>query len=213
MIKVVIVDDDTDAANALKRNIDGQDDISVTAVMSSGEEAVERCAEFMPDVILMDVKMPGMGGINAGRIIKEKFNDKIKVLILTLFQSDQNEVNALRDGCDGYLYKGKDSKSIITYIKSAYNNMVVWEKNVQNSVSEKIKSQEPDKEILRQLDMMKDREKAMIRLVTAGKSDKEIAKELYLAEGYVRNELSRIREVLCLSNSRELAVWGAKAGL
>lgn len=212
MIKVLIVDDELDAAVALKRNIDGREDIRVISVLTSGEEVVARCQDLMPDVILMDAKMPGMGGIEACRQIKEEY-PAIKVLILTFYQVMENEVNAVQYGCDGYLYKGISSERLMTAIRNVQNDFSVFEKSVQKMIQDKVKSQQSSEDAVAGLRKLTDREIEIVSLITAGRTDKEIAQELKVDDGYIRNKLTIIREKLGLRNSKELAVFGAKAGL
>lgn len=104
MIKVVIVDDDKDAALALKRNIDGKEGISVVGIFLNGKDAAAFCMDKNPDVILMDVKMPLMDGIEASTIIKKK-NPNVKILILTLFSDKNNMLGAIKANCDGFCIK------------------------------------------------------------------------------------------------------------
>ncbi len=212
MIKVLIVDDDLDSAKALKRNIDGQEDIKVVEILDNGIEAVERCLEIKPDLILMDVKMPEMDGIEACRLIKAK-DAKIKVLILTFYQVKDNEVTAIKNGCDGYLYKGHKSEDIITIIKSTLSGFATYESGVKDTIHDQINYKIQNEAVSAEMNKLTDREIDIVCLITAGKKDSEISRELFISEGYIRNQLIVIREKLGLRNSKELAVWGAKAGL
>jgi len=212
MIKVMIVDDDIESAKALKRNIDGQDGISVIAVINSGAEAIERCKEINPDIVLMDAKMPEISGIEACRQIKES-NPDVKVMILTFYQVKENELNALKYGCDGYIYKGHTSEELTAIIKSTYAGFSTFESKVKNTLHEHMTADRPNDIDAVGLAKLTEREIDIVRLITAGKKDAEISKELSVSEGYIRNQLVDIRDKLGLRNSKELAVWGAKAGL
>lgn len=216
MIRVVIVDDDKDAALALKRNIDGIDDIKVIDIFHNGMDAATLCFDKNPDVILMDVKMPVMDGIEASKLIKKK-NPKIKILILTLFSEKESMIKAIKANCDGFLYKGHKSEEVISIIKNTFQGMNTFENDVKAVFHEQVFNSNYHRSIngvdLKALDSLTKREQDIVRLITAGRKDAEIAGELYISEGYLRNILVEIREKLGLRNSKELAVWGAKMGL
>ena len=216
MIRVVIVDDDKDAALALKRNINGRDKIVVVNLFHNGKDAATLCFDDNPDIVLMDVKMPGMDGIEASKIIKNK-NPRIKILILTLFSEKECMINAIKANCDGFIFKGHRSEEIISIINNTYKGMNTFEKDVQETLREQIINSNQNynnNEIDRKaLELLTEREKDIVRLIIAGKKDNEIAGDLHLSEGYLRNILVEIRDKLGLRNSKELAVWGAKMGL
>ena len=109
MIKTLIVDDDHEVAMALKRNIDGQNTICVVGIASNGQEAISKCKQLHPDVVLMDIRMPIMDGITASKLIKEQYSS-IKIIMLTLFKDEDQVVHAVQDECDGYLFKGNKSE-------------------------------------------------------------------------------------------------------
>ena len=212
MIDIIIVDDDIEAAKALKRNINGEDGVHVTGIFDNGIEAVEHCITQAPDIVLMDVQMPGMDGIEACRLIKLKI-PTVKVLILTFYQIKENEISAVKYGCDGYVYKGHKSEDIISIIKSTYNGFSTFENTVRNTIHSEISSSSSKHSTTTELSKLTEREADIVRLITAGRRDAEIAKELFISEGHVRNQLMMIREKLGVRNSKELAQWGAKAGL
>lgn len=212
MISVIIVDDDIEVAKALKKNIDGKQDIVVTGVFSSGEEAVAGCREMKPDIVLLDIKMPGMDGIEVCGHIK-RTHPHIKILILTFYQIRENEVAAVRCGCDGYLYKGHSGEEMIAIIKNTMLGFSTYENAVRETIHEMISGSTEFQTTNAGLEKLTDKQKEIVRLITAGRRDAEIAKELYISEGYLRNQLADIRERLGLRNCKELAVWGARAGL
>ena len=215
MINVIIADDDSDTLSALKRSIDGQNGINVIAVADNGKEAVELACKMHPDVVLMDNQMPVMKGIEASKLIKD-FDKNIKVLILTLFREEDQIVKAFENKCDGFLFKGMNSDEIVDIIKNSYKGFNTYDSAAQEIIHGYIASkaastgQNIDKSELQKLTA---RETDMVRLVTAGKKDSEISKELFISEGYVKNQLAVVREKLGLRNSKELAVWGARMGL
>ncbi len=216
MIRIIIVDDDNDAAMALKRNIDGREAIQVVAIYNNGRDVVSSYEDKQADIILMDVRMPHMDGIEASKLIKQA-NPATKILILTMFPEKDNMINAIRYNCDGFIYKGHKSDEIISIIKNTYKGLNTFEKEVQAVFHEHVfhavinnSGSVPDNSNLSKLT---EREQDIVRLITAGKKDNEIAKELFISEGHLRNKLVEIREKLGLRNSKELAVWGARMGL
>jgi DNA-binding NarL/FixJ family response regulator len=214
MIRTIIVDDDIDAAMALKRNIDGVDVIRVVAVFNNGKEVVDGFSRLHPDVILMDIRMPIMDGIEATRLIKQA-DKSVKILILTLFSNKFEIIKAMNINCDGYVIKGHKGDELVRIIKNVHKGMNTYESQVQNILHEYVfKEAHSSNDVDRQgLYLLKKRETDIVALLTEGKTNAEIAGELFLSEGYVRNQLVEIREKLGLRNSKELAVWGAKMGL
>jgi DNA-binding NarL/FixJ family response regulator len=209
MIKTVIVDDDQEAAEALKRNIHMKDGIEVIDIYTDGRVAVECCSKKHPDIILMDVRMPVMDGIEASRLLKQKAPE-IKILILTLFSEKESMIKAIENNCDGFLFKGHKAKEIISIIKNTINGLNTFERQVQ-AVFHEQNIFSSNKSIsgadLRLLNLLTDREKEIIGLITEGKKDAEIASILFISEGYLRNKLVEIREKVGVHNSKELAAW------
>ncbi len=216
MIRVIIADDDRDAALALKRNIEMQDDIRIVEICENGRAAVDRCLELRPDIVLMDVRMPVMDGVEAGRLIKQS-SDSIKILIMTLFTDKDNVIKAFPNCCDGYIFKGHRSEEIISIIRNTCNGMNTYDKEAQNIISEHMSEQHEkqgqNRGDISDLKKLTEREIDIARLITAGRKNSEIASELFLSEGYVRNTLAEIFRKVKVRNSKELAVWGAKRGL
>ena len=216
MIQVIIADDDRDAADALKRNIEGQDDIRVVAICENGKEAVDRCIELCPDIVLMDVRMPVMDGIEASRLIKQE-NEKIKILIMTLFAEKDHVIKAFQNFCDGYIYKGHKSEEIITIIRNTCNGLNTYdreaEKIIREHISGQYKQNGQNSGDISDIKKLTAREIDIARLITAGRKNSEISSELFLSEGHVRNTLAEIFLKVEVRNSKELAVWGAKRGL
>ena len=216
MIKVIIADDDKDASEALKRNIDGQDGLRVVAVCVNGQEAVDRAFELLPDIVLMDIRMPVMDGIEAGRLIKQQ-SDNIKILIMTLFAEKDLVIKAFQNFCDGYIYKGHKSEEIISIIKGTCNGINAYdieaEKILREHISEHYSQNRENDTDMSDLKKLTARESDIARLITAGRKNAEIASELFISEGHVRNTLAEIFRKVEVRNSKELAVWGAKHGL
>jgi Response regulator containing a CheY-like receiver domain and an HTH DNA-binding domain len=154
-----------------------------------------------------------MGGIEASRILKEQMGSRVKVVILTMFHSEPHGFDAVRNGCDGYLFKGEDSQSMVVYIRAANRGTKIFGEEIGMETIEVAGKDKENEKIRIQLETLNESQKSMVRLVTAGRSDKQIAEELNFSEGHIRNTLCDIRRALDLPNRSALAVWGARAGL
>lgn len=212
MIQVIIVDDDIESARALRRIIDGKEEIVVTDLFDSALEAVDHCLVKKPDLVILDIKMPEMDGLEACRRIK--FIDPgIKVLMLTFYQIKENEIEAVKCDCDGYLFKGHTGEEMTAIIKSTMMGFSTYDHGVKDTIHGQLTANHDIRVSAADLEKLTDKQKEIIRMLTAGKRDSEIARVLFISEGYLRNQLMTIRTTLGLSNSKELAVWGARAGL
>ncbi|MHB8962946.1 MAG: response regulator [Saccharofermentanales bacterium] len=213
MIRLLIVDDEPEVAVALTRNIDGNEGIRVVGFASDGQEAIRLCEQLQPDVILMDIRMPVVDGLSASKSIKEKHPD-IKIIILTLFKEEEQILKAVQSDCDGYLFKGNKSENIISAIKSVHSGLSAYDHSAQSVISSQMKNSSAAAPVNHsELSKLSGREIEIVRLMTSGKNNLEIAHILYLSEGHIRNQQVVIREKLNLRSSLELVVWGAKMGL
>ena len=209
MINIVIVDDSKDSITALKRNINNKEDINVMATFECGKDVVKFCENAKPDLILMDIKMENMNGIEACKEIKS-INPDIKIAYLTTYHEPDQALDALKSKNEGYIFKGHKTDKLISIIKNINFGFNVYE----NELSEMIEFKEfSEKDTSVGIEVLTERQKKIVALVTKGKTDTQIAKELFLSEGYVRNLLVKIRKKVGAKNSRELAVWGAKNDL
>lgn len=213
-MRIVIVDDDLESAEGLKRNINGKKGVEVAEVFCNVPELIEYIEKNKTDLVLMDVNMPNIDGIEANKLIKEKIPD-MKIILITFFREREKFVDAIKSNCDGFLYKGHTGEEILDVINNTFLGLNTYESSIKEILSENYFEGNTDKQNQDQycVDKLTNREKEIVKLITEGKKDTEIAKELFISEGYLRNSLVEIRKKLCLKNSKELAVWGAKAGL
>jgi len=209
MMRILVADDELDAADALKRNIDGREGIKIVGLAANGREAIRLCGLHHPDIILMDIHMPVMDGIEASGQIKS-LCPNVKIVILTMFREKENVFGALKAHCAGYVYKGHKSDEIISILKNISMGFSVYENGVSDVLRENTGNVLLDRTLFQKLS---EREIEIIRLVTAGKKDNEIAGILFLDSGYVRNCLLGIREKLGVRTTKDLAVLGARMGL
>lgn len=201
-MRVLIVDDDVLVAVSLKTILEYDKDVEVVAVGNSGEEAIALYGEYTPDVLLMDIRMTGMTGLEAGEHILKEFPDS-KILYLTTFMDDEYIVKALTMGAKGYILK-QDFESIVPALEAVYRGQSVFGKEIVDKLPELInKKNEFDYESLD----ISDKEKEIIEEVAGGYSNKEIAARLFLSEGTVRNYISVILEKLQLRDRTQLAIF------
>lgn len=214
MIKVVLVDDQVILRESLKFIIEQDSEIEVVGSAGDGREALKLCDRLLPNLVLMDIMMPGCDGVEGTRLIKEKYSS-IKVIILTTFNDDDNISKALKNGADGYVLKDIKPDELILAIKSAAKGLGVIHKNAMTSVVRHFgtgnavpgpKEPGPD------LDLTP-REASIIKLIVDGNNNKEIAAALYLTEGSVKNIITGILAKLKMKDRTQLAVYAVKNNL
>ena len=206
MIKIIIADDVEILRNGLKTIIEQDSEIEVCGLASDGNEAFRLCKELSHDLILMDMSMPVCDGATATKMIKENYS-QIKVLVLTTFDDSKTVNEALASGADGYILKSVDEKKLTHAIKSAVSDINVFETTVFNKI--KKNNPKPNLNLLN----ITPREKEIIILVAQGLSNKDIAKQLYLSDGTVRNIISNLLYKLDLKDRTQLAVFAVKNDL
>lgn len=201
-MNIIIVDDDLFVTGALKTILESTGEITVKATGTDGEEACELYKKYRPDVLLMDIRMKNMDGLNASEKILSDF-PKANILLLTTFTDDEYIVKALQIGAKGYLLK-QDYESILPAIKAVCSGQTVFGNEIVAKIPDLLnKSEEYDYTA----HDINERELEIIRLIARGYSNKEIASELYLGEGTVRNYLSSILNKLQLRDRTQVAIF------
>lgn len=204
MINVIIADDVQIIRTGLKAVLSQSDDINVIGEAVNGKEAYEMAVRLRPDVVLMDMRMPGFDGGYGTRQIKEKVG-KVKVLVLTTFDDKETVEKAVSSGADGYILKEMDSEQVINSIKAVAGGINVFCGNVFQSIKKENNAMRNPMNF-----DLTEREIDFLRLICDGCDNKEIAAQLYLAEGTVRNGISRLLEKLKLKDRTQLAVFAIK---
>ncbi len=202
-MRIVIIDDDQLVALSLKTILETKEDICVLATGSSASEGYALYKEHKPDILLMDIRMNGENGLDAGEKILLEFPDA-KILFLTTFSDDEYIIKSLHMGAKGYLLK-QDFESIAPALEAVYKGQTVFGNevitklpNMLGTYSSPTAGNNPG---------LSDREFDILKLVADGMNNKEIASALYLSEGTVRNYLSTILEKLELRDRTQLAVY------
>lgn len=201
-MNIVIIDDDKLVALSLKTILESTGKITVAATGSCGQDAIRLYDEHTPDVMLMDIRMEGMTGIEAGEQILKKHSDA-KILYLTTFSDDEYIVKALSMGAKGYILK-QNFESIASALDAVMGGQSVFGEQVVTKLPMLMKTKS-DFDYSRY--DINPKEQDIIKLVAEGMSNKEIAAELFLSEGTVRNYLSEILEKLNLRDRTQLAVF------
>ena len=196
-MKILIVDDDPLVCQSLQVLLSREVDIEVLSTANNGAEAIAYCHKVLPDVILMDICMPVMDGIRATRQIKEAW-PQIRIMMLTTFQDEQNIRLAILSGAEGYLIKSTAVTNMAQQLRAIVSGASVLDRDVLKSLMQ------PEREELQQLTA---RERDIVELVVQGLSNREIAEQLFLNEGTVRNSLSIILEKLQLRDRTQLAIY------
>ena len=211
MIKLVICDDQEVVCQGLKAILSTSDNLEVIGIANNGAEAVEFIGNHPVDVALMDLKMPIMNGIHATKAIKEKFPD-VKVLVLTTYDADAWLFDAIRNGADGYLLKDTSREALVQAIEEIVNGNTPVDSKVAGKLFHQLAKQAmPGDSTLGQ--NLSDREKEILRLITLGMANAEIAQTLFLSEGTVRNYVSSILEKLEVDDRTQAAVLALRYGL
>lgn len=201
-MRIVLIDDDQLVCMSLKMILEADTDITIVAVGNDGAEALPLYKEHHPDVLLMDIRMKGMNGTDALAELIKVFPDA-KVLFLTTFVDDEYIVKALELGAKGYIVK-QNYENIVPALKAVHSGQNVYGTEVMEKIPDLMKN--TDSFDYSAYDIS-EKEYEIITLVADGLSNKEIATNLYLSEGTVRNYLSSILEKLELRDRTQLAVF------
>lgn len=212
-IKVLIADDIMILRQGLRAVLEQDPQIKVVALAENGKEALEKCGVYRPDVVMMDMRMPDYDGAFGIRAIKQRFPE-IRVLALTTFDDEETIEKAVDSGVDGYILKEMEDEKVISSVKSVYAGMSVFGGRVYQVMKKRMDFPGSRQEVAAEEDTpLTSRELDVVRLVAQGYDNREIASELCLAEGTVRNLISKILEKLGLKDRTQLAVYAVKRGL
>ena len=201
-MRVLIIDDDKLVCMSLKVILEADSEIEIVATGYDGTEAIQLYDRYQPDILLMDIRMKTMTGIEAATHILEK-NRNAKILFLTTFTDDEYIIKALRIGAKGYLLK-QDYDSIIPALRAVYIGQSVFGSEIINRIPNLVQG---EKKFNYEEYQLTQREFEIIELIADGQSNKEIADCMYLSEGTVRNYLSNILLKLDLRDRTQLAIF------
>jgi DNA-binding NarL/FixJ family response regulator len=211
MINIAICDDQEVVCQGLGAMLSTAKDLRVIGISNNGQELLEFLEHKPVDVILMDLKMPILNGIQATKLIKENF-PTIKILVLTTYDADVWLFDAIRNGADGYLLKDTSRENLILAIHDVFEGKTPVDTKIAGKLFEKIaKSPNPASTSLGK--DLSEREMQILHCLSHGLSNAEIAQKLFLSEGTVRNYVSGILEKLEVEDRTQAAVLALRYGL
>lgn len=209
MIKVGIVDDYEIFRQGLELLLNTKENIEVVFTASNGQEGVKKSKIYKPDVVLMDIKMPVMNGVDAVKLIKSDIED-IKIIILTTFNEDKYLFDSLKYGASGYLLKDASPNEIAEGIYTVFNGGALIKPDTAVKLIKKLNeiSNEDQEEINdNKINQLTKREKDICILIADGKNNREISEEIFLSEGTVKNHITNILNKLNLRDRTQLAIF------
>ncbi len=215
MIKVLIAEDQQLFRDLLEMMLSSNDDIQVTGGARDGNEAFEMARTQQPDVVLMDIHMPVCNGIEAVKKIKAA-GLPCKILVLTASYGEEDVSDAIRSGADGYILKSVSKEELALAIRSVHTGMEVLHKDVREVARRPVPRVTAERREVKILLIsgievkLNERELKIIKMVVDGKTTSEIAQELYLAEGRVRNIITELISKLMLKDRTQLAVFAIR---
>ncbi|MFB7664770.1 response regulator [Kitasatospora sp. NPDC056138] len=206
-IRVLLVDDHQVVRRGLRTFLEVQDDIEVVGEAADGAEGVARAQELLPDVVLMDLKMPGVDGIEALKLLKEQ-GSTARILIVTSFTEHRTMVPALRAGAAGYVYKDVDPEALAGAIRSVHAGHVL----LQPELAEALLSGDGPRTPQGRGGTLTEREREVLGHIADGRSNREIARTLHLSEKTVKTHVSNILMKLDLADRTQAALWAVRNG-
>ena len=212
VIRVLIVDDHKVVQRGLLGFLKTEADIEVVGEAQDGSQALEILSELdaegrRPNVVLMDLQMPVMDGVQATREIRSRYDD-VEVVVLTSFVEEERVHAALEAGASGYLLKDADVDEVSNAIRAAYRGEVHLDASVARRLMASLRAPKEDR-----LGALTEREREILRMVAAGKANKQIAEELVISERTARTHVSNILRKLDLASRTQAALWAVREGL
>ena len=213
-IKVAVVDDQALLRGGFAVMLGLQEDIEVVAEAGDGAAAIEMARSYRPDVILMDIRMPGMDGLAATKAIVDAADWEVKVLILTTFDPDEYVYKALRAGASGFVLKDISPEDLVAAVRTIADGGALLAPSVtRRLISRFAEPPSLDSSVVSRLDRLTSREREVLVAVTAGSSNIEIAEELFVGAATVKSHVSAILTKLGLTNRAQAVAFAYESGL
>jgi DNA-binding NarL/FixJ family response regulator len=209
-VRVLIAEDHPLFREGMRGRLDRVADVAVVGEAASGDEAVELAQKLEPDVILMDIKMPGLNGIEATREI-QRANPQIGILVLTMFEDDDSVFAAMRAGAKGYLLKDSGGEGVVHAIRAVASGEAVFGPGVAERMIGFFSA--PRAAPKRAFPELTEREEEVLSLVAQGKSNREIARQLFVSLKTVRNHVSNILLKLQVADRAQAVIRARDAGM
>jgi NarL family two-component system response regulator LiaR len=216
-IRVLVVDDHAIVRQGLRTFIDLQSDMEVVGEGTNGIEAVELATQLNPDVILLDLIMPEMDGVEATRKILEGVPQS-RVLILTSFAEDDKVFPAIRAGAHGYLLKDIQPNDLVQAVRESYQGKAQLHPDVTRRLMKAVSNNAPTQEVKltsvnNDMQVLTEREREVLDLIARGLSNREIAEQMVISEKTVKTHVSNLLSKLGLEDRTRAAIWALKHGL
>jgi two-component system response regulator NreC len=211
-IRVAVVDDHTLMRQGTSGLLDSQPDIEIVGEADTGRAAIELVSRTGPDVVLMDIAMPGMSGLDATREISQRFPD-VNVVIVTMHERDDYLFEALRAGASGYVLKGADIEELLAAVRAAHKGEVYLQPSASKALVADYLARAARGEDRDRLDGLTDREREILRLIAQGMTARQIAEELVLSPHTVQSHRDRIMSKLDLHSKAALVRYAVDRGL
>jgi DNA-binding NarL/FixJ family response regulator len=205
-IRVLLVDDHSMVRQGLRVFFDLQPDIDVVGEASDGAQAVAAARRLTPDVILMDLLMPGMDGLSAIALIKKEL-PAIEIVAVTSFIEEEKVTSALEAGATGYLLKDAEAEEVADAVRAAYAGEMTLDPAVAKMLTMRLRARRSEKD---PVEPLTERERDVLRLLGQGMSNKEIAGSLYITEGTARTYVSNILGKLSLTSRTQAALYAVE---
>jgi DNA-binding NarL/FixJ family response regulator len=208
MIRLLLVDDQSLICQGLQAVLNQEKDLDVVGIAENGQVALDMVGQLEPDVVLMDIRMPVMTGIEATRLIQEQFPE-VKVLVLSTFDDDHDIAQSMRAGAKGYLLKDMPAPELAGAIRLVYRGYSQMAPGLmERLMTSVLESPEPEPQSPPvELIPIPPREQDVLRLIGRGCTNREIAAELYLTEGTVKTYVTHLLNRLSLKNRSQLAIY------
>jgi DNA-binding NarL/FixJ family response regulator len=211
-LRVVLADDEAMVRAGLRLLIEGEPDLEVVGEAVDGEDAVRVVTATSPDVVLIDVRMPRLNGLDAAREVLAEASGT-QVVVLTTFDEDEVVDEALRRGVAGFLLKSSPPEDMLDAVRRAAAGQGVIDPSVVPGVIARLGAAPPARRRAPELDLLTPRETDVLRLVALGLSNAEIAADLYLGETTVKTHLGRVLDKLALRDRARAIAWAHQSGL
>lgn len=210
--RVLVADDHPLARRAVRLLIEGEPDFEWIGEAASGSEAVERCAELMPDVVLMDIRMPEGGGLEATKQIKQRY-PHVRVVMLTVSDDVADLFTAVRYGAQGYLLKNMNPEDWVHYLRGLLDENSEVSRVIADRLFQSFRSAGAATSTEAPPSVLSQRELEILSCVATGQSNRQIAGTLVISENTVKNHIKNILSKLALENRVQLTAYAVRHGL
>ncbi len=211
-IQVLLVEDHTIVRKGLRALLEGEPDIQVVGEAEDGRQALDQVQQLLPDVVLMDIGMPGLNGLEATRQIKHQF-PKTKVVVLTMHTNAEYVFSVLQAGASGYLVKQAATEEVISAIRAVYQGGSFLSPSISTKVIEEYLRRAGTTEVVDPYERLTGREREVLQLIVEGHSTQEIATLLYVSGKTVETHRARLMEKLDIHTIAELTQYAIRKGI